>query len=463
MVQIRLTAAVITVKLTAHLIRRLKVGGGTTLPGSIARRLDPQCLAKMVSRLRHGCIVVTGTNGKTTTARMTANILHQAGYRPVHNRAGANLISGVTSALLETAGLTGTPRADIGIFEVDEATLPTAIEEVQPKIVVITNLFRDQLDRYGEIDYLATIWKESLEQLPSDSAVILNADDPTLAWLGRELKAKVIYYGLEDERWGRSVLEHTADSKICLHCRTAFEYKLSYYSHMGKYHCPKCAWTRPRPHIQAVQIEMYGSDRTICQIRYPEGALTINVNVPGLYNVYNALAAFGCGLALSVPSTAIKAGIESFHAAFGRIERLVVDGRTIFLALVKNPVGFNQVLRTIFANNLTKKTLIIINDNIADGTDISWLWDVDFEMMTDKVALAIISGTRAEDMAVRLKYASVDPSRFVLEQDVGRALQEALQNLEVGETLYVLPTYTAMLEVREVLQQMGYVKHFWQD
>lgn len=461
----RLTLAVAAGKTVGLLSRYLNVGGGTTFPGEVTRRVDPLALTKMAAQLKHGSVVVTGTNGKTTTSRMISNILRAAGRQPVHNRAGANLITGVTSAVLGSANLLGRPRNDIGLFEVDEAMFPAVIAEVRPRVMVLTNLFRDQLDRYGEVDHLARIWREALQELGPEATVALNADDPTVASLGRHSSTAVLYFGLDDEGYGLPGLQHTADVRYCPNCGSPLVYPISYYGHVGKYHCTSCGLTRPTPHVSARRVTLQGVLGSECEIETPREVLKLRVRVPGLYNVYNTLAAVTSALALGLETESIVTGVESLSAAFGRAEAVQIGDKRAFLSLVKNPVGFNEVLRTLFSDSAPRPALIIINDNIADGTDISWLWDVDFELLAGKVSFVVVSGTRAEDMAVRLKYAGLDLSQvpIVIEKDLWVALQRALEEVPSGDTLYVMPTYTAMLEMREALQKRGYVSRFWQD
>jgi UDP-N-acetylmuramyl tripeptide synthase len=413
--------------------------------------------------LARGSIVVTGTNGKTTTSRMIASILRLQGLRVVHNRSGANMIAGVTSALLDVSGLAGRPMADIGLFEIDEAVLPALIREVPPVVTVFTNLFRDQLDRYGEVDFVADTWRKALRTLTEHSTVILNADDPLVSSLGAETRARVLYFGLEDERHGRSSRDHTADTRACTSCGNRLAYTVSYYGHVGKYYCPHCGLSRPEPQYRALAVELQGTTGSLCHLATAQGTLDLRIPVPGLYNVYNSLAAASATLALGIPPATVKTALEVFSAAFGRIERIAVDGRNVFMALVKNPVGFNEVLRTIFLDPSPKRVLIIINDNIADGTDISWLWDVDFEVLQGNILDATVSGTRAADMAVRLKYALVDPAKITVLEDQREALHRAITETPAGETLYVLPTYTAMLALRALMHRLGYVGRFWED
>ena len=459
----RLSAALLAGKTATFMSRRLGLGGGTTFPGTVARRVDPRATAKLAHLLRHGSVVVTGTNGKTTTSRLIASVLRASGLKPVHNRAGANLIGGVTSALVSATGLGGRPGADIGLFEVDEAVMPLVLWETRPRIVLITNLFRDQLDRYGEVDYVARLWRQGLEILGEDSTVVLNADDPLVASLGENLRSKTVYFGLEDERRGSPTLPHAADSKSCLHCGARLDYSIVYYGHLGKYRCPKCGAGRPTPDVSATSVTPRGTEGSDFLVSSPSGELALSSTMPGLYNVYNTLAAVACCQALGIGPEPIREAVSTFAAAFGRIERIQVGDKNVFLALVKNPVGFGEVLRTVLADGQQKNLLIIINDKFADGTDISWLWDVDFELIAGRANFVITSGLRGEDMALRLKYAGVTGDKVILEKDLRLALEKGLGWTPEGDTLFVLPTYTALLEVRDVMRHLGYVGRFWED
>ncbi len=460
---LQLSAALLAGKTATILSRRLGIGGGTTFPGTVARKVDPRALAKLAQTLPRGSVVVSGTNGKTTTSRLIANILRTAGLRPVHNRTGANLLGGVTAALVAASGLGGRPRADVGLFEVDEAVMPAVLGEARPRVVLLTNLFRDQLDRYGEVDYVAQLWRQGLAGLDAQTTVVLNADDPLVASLGEGLRARVLYFGLDDERLGTPTLPHAADSKSCLRCGARFAYEVVYYGHIGKYRCPSCGAGRPQPQVSLTSAQLRGTEGSDLVLSLPDGELALSSTMPGLYNLYNTLAAVATAEALGIAPTPIDEAVRTFAAAFGRIERVEVAGKHVFLALVKNPVGFGEVLRTVLADGQPKNLLIVINDRFADGTDISWLWDVDFELVCGRASFVVVSGSRAEDMALRLKYAQVAPDQVLLEKDLRLALEKALQWTPAGETLYVLPTYTAMLEVRQIMHKMGLVGRFWED
>jgi len=460
----RLTAALLAGRMATGLSRRLGRGGGTVIAGHVVPRIDPTALRTVTRRLRHGTVLVSGTNGKTTTSRLISHILRQGEIQALHNRAGANLVTGLVSAVVAQTSLGGWPRADVGLFEVDEATVPAALREIRPRAVLLTNIFRDQLDRYGEVHFVADLWAKAIRHLLPDTTLILNADDPLVATLGRERTDGAIYFGVSDAGVGSHEQPHASDARICPACGAAFVYDVHYYGHLGRYACPGCGLARPAPSVEATSVTLRGDRGTEVTIRTPLGELRATLSLPGLYNVYNALAATAVCLSLGLNPEAIRRGLESFTAAFGRLERVTVGDRELFLALVKNPVGFGEVLSTILAGEVRERTLVIaINDNFADGTDISWLWDVDFERLEGHVRTAICSGTRSEDMAVRLKYALVPEDRIIVEADPRRALTEALEKALPGETVYVLPTYTAMLELREVLRQDGHVAGFWQD
>jgi lipid II isoglutaminyl synthase (glutamine-hydrolysing) len=456
---VRLSAALLAGRAAAALSRRLGRGGGTVIAGHLVSRLAPDALKDVTRALPSGSIVVSGTNGKTTTTRLLSHVSIGAGMRPIHNRAGANLLSGLFSTVVQATDWQARPRGDIGLFEVDEATVPAALEHIQPRVLLLHNIFRDQLDRYGEVHFVARLWWEAVLKLPSTTAVAVNADDPLVAALPSRLT-----YGVADTAVGvREALPHAADARLCPVCGSALRYDVVFYGHLGHYRCSRCEFARPTPTVCATQVELLGDEGTNLTVETPSGTLRARLPLPGLYNAYNALAAITACTAIGIRRDLIARGIETFTAAFGRLERIQVENRQIFLALVKNPVGFTEVLRTILAAPGLRTLVIAINDLFADGTDVSWLWDVEFERLQDRVNVAICSGLRADDMAVRLKYAGVDPARLRVEPELSRALELALHASEPGETVYVLPTYTAMLALRELLQHMGYVRGFWED
>lgn len=446
-------------KLAGLASRQLGLGGGTSLPGVVASRLDGNVLGKLARGLPRGTVVVTGTNGKTTTSRLLAAILDAAGWNPVHNRAGANLVSGLTTALLERAQPSGS-GADSALFEIDEAVLPRVRAELLPRCVIVTNLFRDQLDRYGEVDYVASIWREALGRMSGDATVVLNADDPALAAIGGEIISPVLYYGIDAP--GGAVLDHFADSKSCPRCGSPLDYTAIHYAHLGNYRCPSGDFDRPVPLLGARRVVLRGISPGEVELVGPFGERRWPLNLPGLYNVYNLLAAVAGGMALGIPIEAIERGVLSVKAAFGRLERVPVGDRTLVFALIKNPVGLTQVLRTILEEPGDKDLAIFINDNLADGTDVSWLWDANVELLAQRCRRVTVGGTRGGDIAVRLKYAGIAPERIAVDDGVEAGLDAALASTPPNGTLFVLPTYTATLELRRLMGRRGYAKEFWE-
>ena len=442
--------------------RVLSVGGGSTLPGRLARYMDPGFVTEMAGRLAKGCLLVTGTNGKTTTSALIASILRNAGMPPVHNSTGANLMAGIASAFIRESDRYGHLPCSIGLFEVDEATLPAAISETSPRLVLINNLFRDQLDRYGELDTLASRMEQAVAGMEANSIVVLNADDPLVASIGRGLKQEVVYYGLEGHRYASTSMQHAADSKHCSDCGHRLEYEYYLFGHMGAYRCPSCGLERPHPRVAATGLKMEGMKGTRCTVTYPGGSAEVFVPLPGLYNVYNALAAVTATLSLGVDPETVFESMQTFTAAFGRVERVSAGDRDILVILAKNPAGFNEVIRTLCEEPSRKTVLLALNDLIADGRDVSWIWDVDFEMFRGKVGRLICSGIRALDMALRVKHAEMEQDSLQIEKNLAAALDLGLGSVDPGETLYVVPTYTAMLELRRVLASRGLVAPYWE-
>jgi UDP-N-acetylmuramyl tripeptide synthase len=463
----RALAALVTGKALGEASRRLGRGGGTALPGVVAGRVDPSLTRRLAAQLGAGRAVVTGTNGKTTAARLLAGITAAAGRRPVHNRTGSNLMRGIGTTLLGAAGvggrIPGAPRR-AGVFEVDEATLPHAVRALRPGVAVFINLFRDQLDRYGEVDSILSLWRESLALLPSGATLVLNADDPSVAGLGEGYDGPVLYYGVDnpgEEVAGAAGEEHAADARWCHRCGTEYVYAPIYYGHVGHWRCPGCGRTRPRPRVAATAITAREGGLGLTVVE--DGRqIELNVALEGLYNAYNALAAFAGGRALGIGTEAIVAGLARFTAAFGRQEQVGVNGRDVRLLLCKNPAGTNQVLATVLADSEPLHLLLALNDGIQDGRDISWIWDVDFERLAGRTALAVTTGTRARDLALRLKYAGLG-EHLSVEPDPRGALDAALAATPAGTRLYILPTYTAMMTLRELVAARGGGRQFWRQ
>jgi lipid II isoglutaminyl synthase (glutamine-hydrolysing) len=433
--------------------RRLGRTGGTTAPGRLLLRLAPRALGEMAGELDRGAVLVSATNGKTTTSAMLAAALERAGQGVVHNRAGSNMSWGVATALLDA----GREPGQLGLFEVDEAWLPKVAAEVRPRLYLLANLFRDQLDRYGELELLADRWAELVAAEARDESrrprFVLNSDDPLVADLGRGREDRVTYFGVSDDSQALPELQHAADSKHCRNCGAPYVYEAVLLGHLGHYRCPNCGRARPEPRVAATRVELHGFAGSDVELRTPEGEAHLRLPLPGLYNVYNAVAAAATALELGISLSTVTEALEGFGGAFGRVETIHVDGRDVSILLVKNPAGANEVLRTLTLEGGSLDLWLALNDGIADGRDVSWIWDADFELLAGRVRRATCSGTRAEEMALRLKYAGIDAD-LAVDRDLGRSLDDAVAALN-GDRLYALPTYTAMLELRDLLARRG--------
>jgi UDP-N-acetylmuramyl tripeptide synthase len=455
----RRTAAVWAGKATGALSRISRLGGGTTLPGDIARAIDPDVLRKLSRDLKHGAIVITGTNGKTTTSRLISWLLEGAGYSVVSNRAGANLIFGATAAALERAGANGRLSVDWGVFEIDEASLERAVDEIQPRAAIVLNLFRDQLDRYGELETIAKRIEAALKRLPDESRAVMNADDPRVAEIGLNLERPPLWFGLDDTSVATRELPHAADARTCPRCGASLQFDAVYVGHDGVYRCPNGDFARPAPDLAATHIDLNGFESLAMGV----SGVRIELPLGGLYNCYNALAAFAAGDALGLDPAFIADRLRTFRAAFGRQERLEAQGRGLNLVLSKNPAGFNETLRTAVDLAGGRNFLIGLNDRRADGTDVSWIWDVDFEKLRGRAHVVVPAGNRAYDLAVRLKYAGLTAEIATPpETDPARALDVLIQATPEGETAHLLCTYTAMLDLRAELVKRGWAKPYWE-
>jgi UDP-N-acetylmuramyl tripeptide synthase len=459
-------------KIVGRLSRLSRRGGGTSLPGKLLLRLEPTVVSSLSGQLSRGSVIVSATNGKTTTANMIATVLARAGISTAHNRTGANMPGGVATALLEHTRSGRIAGAELGLFEVDEAWVQTLVPQLEPHTVVLGNLFRDQLDRYGELERLADDWARLIAERQTRTTYVLNADDPLVADLGTDEAGQprpdVVFFGIEDRSHALPELEHAFDAKHCRRCGTPYRYSAAYLGHLGEYACPNCGHARPRPTIAAERIKLEGMSGSRVSLSTPSGAIDLSLPLPGLYNVYNALAATACSLSLGLATSEVRLGLESFAAAFGRAEQVAIGQRSLSILLIKNPAGANEVFRTLIATQTSRShrdgdldLLIALNDGIADGRDISWIWDADFEILTDRAHRVVCSGTRAPELALRLKYAGLPPDRL----EVIGSLEEALDlslSTNGDEPLFALPTYTALLELRELLASRGHARRYWE-
>ena len=455
-----LAAKIAAARAIGELARRAGRGGGTSLPGKVLMRLEPDAIAELAARLTRGSAVVSGTNGKTTTAAMTASILERAGISLVHNRAGANMAGGIASTLLAAARPGRRIEGELGLFEVDEFWLDRVTTQLEPQAVLLCNLFRDQLDRYGELETIADRWAAVVASLPASARLVLNADDPLIADLGRGFGG-VTYFGVEDGSVALAQMQHASDSKHCRRCGAAYAYEAIYLGHLGRYRCPSCGQERPAPTVAAEQIGLDGTRAARFSLRTPAGAVPVELPLPGLYNVYNALAAAALCLELGISLDDVVAGLQAVTAAFGRAESVLIGDLELSILLVKNPAGANEILRTLALERGELDVLAVLNDRTADGKDVSWVWDADFELVASRVRHVTCAGTRAAELALRLKYAGVPVDRLRVVPSLPAALDEALADAP-ADRLFALPTYTALLELRDELSHRGYVGHFWQ-
>jgi UDP-N-acetylmuramyl tripeptide synthase len=461
----RLALAISAGKLAGASGRFFRIGGGTSLPGMIARRIDPNVLKSVVGASKAKKIVITGSNGKTTTARMTAAIADAGGRRVSQNRTGSNLLQGVTSVAVNFADMFGRLDRDVLLFEIDEATIPLAVPEIQPDVIVITNIFRDQLDRYGELYSVARALNKMLESLPETASIILNGNDPQVANLGSNAKAKRIFFGLETTEVGTPIPEHSADIIRCIHCDSDFIYEVAYMSHLGIYRCPECGYTLPALDVAVTSVSLApdGEGPSHIKLRTPKGEMKLEIPLPGLHNVYNVAAAIAAATAAGFPLDKTQPALSNIRTAFGRLEKIQAGDKTIYLSFVKNPTSFNLILRLIAQHSGKKHLLLAASHTVVDGEDFAWLWDVDIEEIADTVLDAVCSGNKPEELAMRLKYAEIPVDKTTLIPDREAALDEALKNVDPGGTLYIMSSYTPTQELRRIMQKRGWVKHFWEE
>ncbi len=450
--------AIVTGRIVAWMMRRSGLGGGTALPGLVALRLAPDLLTRLARELPSGAIVIAGTNGKTTTARLVAESLRAGGVQVVHNRSGSNLPRGIAATFLEATDWLGRLDGDLAVLEVDEFALPTVVRAVKPRLLVLLNLFRDQLDRYGELETIARTWRRALDELSPDATVVINADDPILAELTADFRERRWTFGLEDPAVALPTLPHAADWRLCPRCGAALEYRCVFLGHLGQYCCPGCGFTRPALTVAGQRVR-HGSAGLLLDVRWGDRTVTVRSQLAGVYNAYNLLAAVSAGFALGLEPEQLVATLAEVPAAFGRQERVWVAGRELTLLLVKNPTGFNEALRLLESTRRKCPVLIMINDLEADGRDVSWLWDVDVEALRLLSVPVSVGGIRSGEIALRLTYAGIEPQgRY---PGVVEALDRWLATLPPDGCGWVLGTYTAMLELRRELARRGVAVEFW--
>ncbi|NMB56700.1 DUF1727 domain-containing protein [Candidatus Beckwithbacteria bacterium] len=427
--------AKLTAKVIQFLLKNLKKSRGETAPGLIALKIDPDFVKNTHQNIKNR-ILITGTNGKTTTTEILRKIFEDNQINFISNPSGSNLLRGIASSGLDLKKETSTV-----LYETDEAAFIQIAEQLEPNFIIITNLFRDQLDRYGEIDTILKKWFQVLQKIPT-STIFLNADDPSLAFLGENLKKhQLIYFGLDFKTDKK--LENFADSIFCPECQKQLAYQNIIYSHLGQYNC-SCGFKKP-----ILKYKIISNKNNIIKIEYKNISSEIETKLLGNYNLYNILAAFSLGIELKLK---VKNAIQNFVPAFGRQEIFEVKNKKIQIFLVKNPTGFNQTLDTLVDLNKQITLCLAINDKIADGKDISWLWDIYFNKLNKIAKKIIITGDRCLDMVLRLKYADIDQNKYELVNNKFEALKKIIK--QEDKYLYLLPTYTAMWEMREMLKKI---------
>lgn len=443
-------------KMTRWVLR--KTGrGGTALPGKVAQFFSKDIL----TTVSHGMdvLVVTGTNGKTTTAKMMEHAFTSAGYDCLSNQSGANLLSGVTAELTCGADWTGRPKTHFAVIECDEGALKQVVPEVKPKVIVVTNFFRDQLDRYGEVTTTVNQIREGIQKVP-EAILCLNADDSLVASLAEGVPNPVFWYGL-DTPSGTGKDPQISDARYCIRCGSAYEYRYHTYAHLGDYYCPKCGIQRPKTDVAVTKIDRISSDGSNIVLRIGSREYEATVALPALYNIYNAVAAVCACTAFGLSAKELLASLSNVHSSFGRMENFKLGDKRVQMILVKNPAGCNEALSYVTSLDEDLNLVLGLNDRTADGHDISWIWDADYEQLAEDAHIQniIVCGDRAQDMQLRLKYAGCDENRIVLENDKGKLLERMKEGTL---PLYVLPNYTAMLELRTLLQQETGAKKFWE-
>ncbi len=451
---LKTTLAVTAGKLSAQLVRTFKVGSGTSLPGKVALKLDNNLLGRLGNQIREKTVAITGTNGKSTTAGLLSAFIEAGGYKVVHNQLGANMLPGITAALLLESHFCGKLDADYGVIEVDEASLPGIAKVIHPHLTVVTNLFRDQLDRYGELNTTAKLIQEGIRL--GGGMLALNADDPMVASIGQHFPPdRVIYYGVNNVSYPKTLsldfpVEFPQEVTDCPLCQAPLYYTKVLYGHLGHYECPNCKFKRPAPWLEAENIDISANESQIQFQCEGQPFDPICLDLPGLFNAYNLLAATVTASWLQIPTQTIEQGVSSYHSIFGRAEKRHIQGKSVMILLIKNPIGATEVLKVVTADPKSR-IVIMINDNYADGRDISWLWDAPFELLAQSSKPIIVSGHRAEDMAVRLQYAGVPVNQIKTKPDILKAFQQGLNETSTDETLYILPTYTALLQLSKAL------------
>jgi lipid II isoglutaminyl synthase (glutamine-hydrolysing) len=457
----RLFAALVAGRAAGSATRLLGRGGGTALPGMVARRIDPGILDELVRRRGVPAVAITGSNGKTTTARFATALLRGEGLAVRQNAAGSNLSQGVTTLAVGAADLRGRLPEAVLIAEVDEGALPGVAPELAPRAIAVTNLVRDQLDRFGELYAVADAIESVGRSLPEGAAWVVNADDPLVASLEPAGHARRITFGLDLEG-STDRITRAADTIRCPRCRHDLEYARVYLSHMGDYRCPACGFSRPPLEVAVTALSVAGLGETRFTVRAGERTLDLRIPQAGVHIAYDAAGAIAILLALGVEPVHAAGALATVMPAFGRLERIDASGTPIVLGFAKNPTSYNTTIRALATDGEPRHLLVAASNTLVDGEDFAWLWDVDFESIAAGVEDVVVSGTRADELANRLKYAGVDPARMTVVEDRRGALDAALENVPAGDRLTILAGYTPTIELREEMRRRRWVGHYWE-
>jgi len=431
----------------AIVFSRIAGNQGTNFPGRLARKIDPTILSEISRHISREIIIVTGTNGKTTTSNMIAEIFRENGCSYVHNRAGANMLSGITTAFIKATNLSGNRPFDYALLETDEANVPLLLQEVQAGALLITNFFRDQLDRYGELDYTINMVKNSVRT--HNLELILNADDPLLSEFQTQTGLKCKYYGFTETIYDELSSADSREGRYCAVCGHELDYQRYHYAQLGQYHCPHCNNHNPSLDFSGHDLQMNPS------ITFAINELSVRSAYQGFYNAYNILAAVSMAKRLGIDDNVIQRAILQYQPRAGRMEKFLIEDKPCLLVLVKNPTGLNQSLNMLGQDPASKSLFIALNDNAADGRDISWIWDADVETITRAEAAinaVICSGQRSGDIALRIKYAGFDTDRIRIESRLQEGIAMAIRTQ--SDAAYILCTYTALFTCRHILLKM---------
>ena len=455
---IKTSFAIFMCKFSRFAIRKLG-RGGTDMPGRIALKICPDLLGRLAKDVT--TVIVTGTNGKTTTSRMIEQAMADSGISFFANKSGANLLSGVTAEFaVHSATLSGKCRYPYALIEADEAAFKAISGYVDAKTVVVTNVFRDQLDRYGEVTHTLDNIRIGISHSPN-ATLCLNADDSLSGSLHEEFENPVVFYGVNTPIYQDRV-DEVSDAPYCIHCKHEYVYDYVTYGHLGGYRCPSCGYARPVPQVAVSEVKSSDAEQSVITFSMDGAQYPAVVNLPGGYNIYNAASCMAAGKAMGLSADTVVESLGRFQCGFGRMEKFDIHGTPVRMILIKNPAGCNQVLN--FLTNTTRPAVFVacLNDRAQDGRDVSWIWDVDFEKlleMGDLLEHVYVSGVRADDMAIRFKYAGIPMEKIHVEKDYGKLMEQVTSQ---EQPVYVMPTYTAMLDLRDKISRTYGFKEYWE-